>query len=59
MIFSHNRNCDAMHWFGELPLNRFEEFVFNDDIMQPPIFDVYDEVITHSWPAFIMENSFS
>ncbi len=58
MILSHNRSCDSKHWFGELSLNKFEEFVFNDDIMNPPLFEAYDEVITHSWPTFIIENSF-
>ncbi len=58
-VLSHNRGCDARHWFGELSLNKFEQYVLNDDIMQPPLFDAYDEVITHSWSAFIIDNSFS
>ena len=58
-VYSHNRDCDAKHWFGEMQLKKFEEFILNDDIMQPPLFDSYDEVSTHTWPAFIIENSFS
>ncbi len=58
-ILSHNRRCDEKLWFGELSLNQFERYVLNDDIMQPHLFDSYDEVITHMWPSFIIDNSFS
>ena len=58
LMFSHNRNCDDKLWFGELALNGFERFVFNDETMQPPIFDTYDNFINHDWPEFVEDNSF-
>ncbi|MBQ7151022.1 MAG: hypothetical protein IJR94_02065 [Synergistaceae bacterium] len=57
-VFSHNRNCDNKLWFGELALNGFEQFVFNDEIVQPPIFNTYDDFVEHSWPEFVEDNSF-
>ena len=32
-MFSHNRDCDNNLWFGELALNGFEQFIFNDEIV--------------------------
>lgn len=58
LMFSHNRECDNKLWFGELALNGFEQFVFNDDIVSPPIFDDYDDFVNHSWPEFVQDNSF-
>ncbi len=58
-ILSHNRLCDEKLWFGEMSLNQFERYVLNDDIMKPQLFDAYDEVITHMWSSFIVDNSFS
>lgn len=58
-MFSHNKNCDNKFWFGELSLKGFEEFIFNDNIMKPPLNDAYyDEVIEHSWPGFIIDSAF-
>ncbi len=59
LVFKHNRECDANMWFGELALNGFEHFVFNDEIMEPPMFDTYDDFINHAWPVFVEDNSFS
>ena len=56
--FSHNRYCDNKLWFGELALNGFEQYIFNDEIMMPSLFDSYDDFIGHSWPEFIEDNSF-
>ena len=58
LAFRHNRECDAKLWFGELALNGFEQFIFNDEIMVPPIFDSYDDFIDHSWPEFVQDNSY-
>lgn len=57
-IFSHNRECDNNLWFGEVALEGFEENIFNDDIMQPPLFDFYDDFINHSWSDFVADESF-
>ena len=59
LVFRHNRECDSKLWFGELALNGFEHFIFNDEIMDPPMFDSYDDFINHSWPVFVEDNSFS
>ena len=58
LMFSHNRECDAKLWFGELALNDFEQFILNDEIIEPPLFDAYDDFINHSWPEFVEDNSF-
>lgn len=58
LTFSHNRNCDNKLWFGELALNEFEQFIFNDDIISPPLFDEYDDFVNHAWPEFVEGNSF-
>ena len=58
LIFSHNRDCDSKLWFGEIALNGFEQFVFNDEIEIPPLFDAYDDFVIHSWPEFVEDNSF-
>ena len=58
LMFSHNRECDSKLWFGEIALNGFEQFIFNDDIEQPPLFDSYDDFVNHSWPEFVEDNSF-
>ena len=53
LMFSHNRDCDNKLWFGEIPLNGFERFVFVDDTMQPPLFDSYDDFINHDWFFYV------
>ena len=58
LMFSHNRECDSKLWFGEIALNDFEQFIFNDEIEQPPLFDAYDDFVNHSWPEFVEDNSF-
>lgn len=58
-VFRRNRECDTKLWFGELALDGFEEFIFNDEIMGPPLFDAYEDFIDHSWPVFVEDNSFS
>ena len=58
LAFRHNRECDSKLWFGEIALNGFEQFIFNDEIMMPPIFDAYDDFIDHSWPEFVQDNSY-
>lgn len=59
MLLTHNRECDNNLWFGEQALNGFEEFVLNDDIMMPPLFDSYEDFIDHTWPSFVVDNSYS
>ena len=58
LAFRHNSECDRKLWFGELALDGFEQFVFNDDIMMPPLFDSYDDFVDHSWPEFVQDNSY-
>ena len=58
LMFSHNRDCDNKLWFGEIALNGFERFIFNDEIMIPPLFDSYDDFVNHDWPEFVEDNSF-
>ena len=58
-VYRHNPQCTSNLWFGELALNGFEEYIFNDDIMIPPLFDSYDDFIDHSWPIFVEDNSYS
>lgn len=58
LAFRHNRECDSKLWFGELALNGFEQYIFNDDIMMPSLFDAYDDFVEHSWPEFVEDNSF-
>ena len=58
LMFSHNRDCDNKLWFGELALNEFEENVFHDDILIPPLFDKYDDFVNNAWPDFIADSSF-
>ncbi len=58
LMFSHNRDCDNKLWFGEIALNGFERFIFNDEIMIPPLFDSYDDFVKHDWPEFVEDNSF-
>ena len=48
-VLKHNRECD----------NGFEQYIFNDDIMDPVLFDSYDDFIIHSWPVFVEDNSYS
>ena len=45
-------------WFGELALDGFEQYIFNDEIMMPPLFDSYDDFVDHSWPEFVQDNSY-
>ena len=59
MLLSHNRECDHKLWFGEIALNGFEQFVFTDEIMIPPLFDSYTDFIDNAWPEFVEDNSFS
>ena len=59
MLMTHNRECDVNLWFGEVALDGFEEFVFTDEIMIPPLFDAYDDFIGHGWSEFVEDNSFS
>ena len=59
LMFRHNKECDNKLWFGELALGGFEQFIFNDEIMVPPLFDAYDDFINHSWPVFVEDNSYS
>ena len=59
VMLRHNHECDAKLWFGEIALNGFEENIFTDDIMGPPLFDAYDDFINHSWPLFVEDNSYS
>ncbi len=58
LAFRHNRECDSKLWFGELALNGFEQYIFNDEIMMPTLFDTYDDFVEHSWPEFVQDNSF-
>ena len=58
-VLKHNRECDSKLWFGEIALNGFEQYIFNDDIMDPVLFDSYDDFIIHSWPVFVEDNSYS
>ena len=58
LMFSHNRDCDSHLWFGELALNGFEQFVLNDNIVMPHLFDAYDDFVNHSWAEFVEDNSF-
>ena len=58
LAFKHNRECDSKLWFGELALNGFEQFVLNDEIMLPSLFDSYDDFVEHSWPEFVQDNSY-
>ena len=59
ILLRHNRDCDTNLWFGELALDNFEQYIFNDDIIEPPLFDAYDDFVNHSWSAFIEDNSYS
>ena len=59
MLFRHNHECDKKMWFGEIALGGFEQFIFNDDIMIPPLFDAYDDFVNHSWPVFVEDSSYS
>ena len=59
MLFRHNHECDTKLWFGEIALNGFERFIFNDEIMEPQLFDTYDDFVNHSWSEFVEDNSFS
>ena len=59
VLYRHNHECDTKLWFGEVALDGFEEDIFNDDIMAPPLFDSYDDFVNHSWPAFVEDNSYS
>ncbi len=58
-VFRHNHECDAKLWFGELALDGFEQFIFNDEIMEPVLFNAYDDFINHAWPEFVEDNSYS
>lgn len=57
-VFKHNGNCDAKLWFGEVALKGFEETIFNDYIMMPPLFEAYDDFVSHTWPEFVEDNSY-
>ena len=59
VVFSHNRDCDNNLWFGRLALDEFEDDISNDFIMDPGLFNYYDEVIENFWPSFIIESSYS
>ena len=58
-LYRHNGQCTTNLWFGEVALDGFEQYIFNDDIMDPALFDAYDDFIDHSWPLFVEDNSFS
>ena len=32
LAFRHNRECDSKLWFGEMALNGFEQYIFNDEL---------------------------
>ena len=59
LMFRHNHECDVKLWFGELALDGFEQNVFNDYIMEPALFDSYDDFVNHSWPLFVEDNAYS
>ena len=59
MLFRHNHECDKKLWFGEIALGGFEQYIFNDEIMVPPLFDAYDDFVNHAWPVFVEDNSYS
>lgn len=54
-VYSHNRGCDAKHWFGEVSLGGFEEYVFIDDLLDITPLTSYEEAIENFWPLFIAE----
>ena len=58
LMFSHNRECDNKLWFGELALGKFEQNIFNDYIIEPPLFDSYDDFVSSAWPSFISDSAF-
>lgn len=58
-MLKHNHACDTNLWFGEIALNGFEENIFTEDIMGPPLFDAYDDFINHGWPLFVEDSSYS
>ena len=49
-VFSHNKECDNLHWAGETALNGFEQFI---------LFDNYEEMIENFWPSFTADASIS
>ena len=59
LMFAHNHECDARHWLGEVALDDFEEFILTDDIIEPAVFDSYDDFIDHNWSDFVSENAFA
>ena len=59
LLYRRNHECDTKLWFGEVALDGFEEFIFNDEIMIPPLFDSYDDFVNHAWPEFVEDGSYS
>lgn len=59
VLYRRNHECDTKLWFGEVALDGFEEFIFNDEIMIPPLFDAYDDFVNHAWPEFVEDGSYS
>ena len=59
LMFSHNHECDAKHWFGEVALKGFEEYILSDDIIEPVVFNSYEDFIDHSWSDFISDSAFN
>lgn len=58
LMFTHNRECDNKLWFGELALEGFEQYVFNDYIVEPALFDSYDDFINSDWSSFVSDSAF-
>ena len=58
-VFSHNKECDNLHWAGETALNGFEQFILIDGLMDLPAFDNYEEMIENFWPSFTADASIS
>ena len=56
-VYSHNKECDAENWVGELELGGFEQYVLIDEVVELPPFEAYEEAIENFWPAFIEDSS--
>lgn len=59
LLYRRNHECDNKLWFGEVALDGFEQDIFNDEIMIPPLFDSYDDFVNHAWPEFVEDGSYS
>ncbi|MBQ9595862.1 MAG: hypothetical protein IJR35_08395 [Synergistaceae bacterium] len=58
LMFSHNRECDNKHWFGEVALEAFEDYILVDDIIEPLVFNSYEDFIDHNWSDFVSNSAF-